>query len=204
MRTITSREPSLNEEDQAIVLELVRRSVSLGLLGEPPQEPLIDFHSSPLRRWRSSFVTLRQNGDVVGRAGTVKPSSALVSDVCHNAYAAAYHCTGDLTADPLTVEVNLVNGLKPLKAKSFDEVCEQIGVGEHGALLEHTNGAATLTPDHWERFHDSAEFTRELCSLAGVCPDAWQNDAQLLIYRVETLPATEIARYQTWRPDNPR
>lgn len=200
----SSSEAMLNEDDQAVLLELARRSVALGLMGEPPLEPMVEYHSPCLRRKRSSFVTLRQNGEIVGRAGTVEPTTALISDVCNNAYAAAYHCRPDLSRDPLMVEVYLVNGLEHLKAKSFGEVCQKISVGEHGALLQHTHGAATLTPDNWEQFRDTAEFTRQLCSRAGICPDTWQDDAQLLIYRVETLPKTEIARYQTWRPDKPR
>lgn len=204
MLTSTASETMLDEADRAVVLDLVRRSVALGLLAEPNLEPMVKYHSPTLRRLRSSFVTLRQNGGIVGRAGTVEPKTALVRDVCNNAYDAACHCKPDLSRDPLMIDVCIVSGLEHLKAKSFGDVCEQIAVGEHGALLQHTNGAATLTPDNWEHFRNTAEFTRQLCNRAGICPEAWQDDAQLSIYRVEILPRTEIGRYQTWRPDKPR
>lgn len=200
----TTSHVKLDADDQAILLDLVRRSVTLGLLAEPPLEPMVEYHSPALRRWRSSFVTLRQDGKIVGRAGTVQPTAALVSDVCKNAHAVAYHCNLPLSPSPLMAQVCLVSELKHLKAKSFEDVCERIAIGEHGALLQHTNGAGTLTPDHWHQCNDTAEFTRQLCARAGVCPVAWQSDAQLLVYRVESLPEMQITPYQTRRPDKPR
>lgn len=199
-----SNDARLNADEQAIVLELAQRSVALGLSAEPPLEPMVEYHSPNLRRWRSSFVTLRQHREIVGRAGTVEPTTALISDICHNAYVAAYNCNQGLSGEPLMIEICVVNGLEQLKCKSLNEVCGQIVRGEHGALMRHTNGAATLTPDSWDRFSDATEFTRQLCERAGVCPEEWQDDAQLLVYRMEPIAMAELCRYQTWRPDKPR
>lgn len=201
----TTVEGSLKPADQDAVLDMVRRSIALGLSEAPPHEPIVDYHTPALRRWRASIVTLRQNGRVIGHAGTIEPTAALISDVCHNAYQAARHgaprsCCGET----FTVNVCLVRETTCLNAHSFDEVCDQLRVGEHGVLLHHSAGAATLTPDKWNDTPEPTDFMRQLCDKAGLARDEWPDDVHATVYRIETLPTIEVQVLDDERPKKPR
>ncbi len=201
----TTVEGILERSDQVALLDMVKRSVALGLSGAPPQVPIIDYHTPALRRQCASIVTLRQNGQVIGYAGTIEPKAALISDVCHNAYEAAKHgAKRSCDRQALTVEVCVVHAVDCLNARSFDRVCDQLRVGEHGVLLHHSAGAATLTPDKWNETPEPYEFLHQLCDKAGVASGDWPDDMHVTVYRVESLPQVEILDFGDERPNKPR
>lgn len=201
----TTVDGSLEPADQDVVLDMVRRSIALGLNDAPPCEPIVGYHTTALRRQGASIVTLRQNGQVIGYAGTIEPKAALISDVCHNAYEAARHASRyALGSEALTVDVCLVREAECVNAHSFDEVCHQLMVGEHGVLLHHSAGAATLTPDKWNETPEPYEFLRQLCDKAGVACDDWPNDMHVTVYRIEALPTVEVQWIDDGRVSKPR
>ncbi len=198
-------EGSLKLADQDAVLDMVRRSVGLGLSAAPPHEPIVSYHTPALRRRCASIVTLRQNGQVVGHAGTIEPTAPLISDICHNAYQAARHVAHcSLGGEALMVNVCLVHEAECLIAHSFDEVCDQLKVGEHGVLLHHSAGAATLTPDKWNETPEPTDFMRQLCDKACVARNAWPDDVHATIYRLESLPSIDIPLLDEDQPKKPR
>ena len=202
---LTTTAEILSSSDQDVMNAMVRRSLALGLSAAPPHEPIVDYHSPVLRRLGASTVTLRQNGHVIGHAGTIEPTSALISDVCRNAYEAARHAAHRMAdCESFTVEVRLVREAECLNAHSFDEVCGQLRVGEHGVLLNHSAGAATLTPDKWNETPEPYEFLHQLCDKAGVACDEWPDDMHATVYRIESLPPIEVLLFEGERPSKPR
>jgi AMMECR1 domain-containing protein len=195
----------LEQADQVVVLDMVQRSIALGLNAAPPHEPIVDYHAPALRRPCASIVTLRQNGQVIGYAGTIEPKAALIRDVCHNAYEAARQgAHRSFERESLTVEVCLVREAACVNAHSLDEVCNQLKAGEHGVLLHHSNGAATLTPDKWNETPEPYDFMRQLCDKAGVACDEWPSDLHATLYRIEALPPVEVLLMDSERPNKPR
>ncbi|MEO8270292.1 MAG: AMMECR1 domain-containing protein [Aureliella sp.] len=194
----------LRPADQDVVLDLVRRSVALGLNDAPPHEPLVEYHSPALRRQCASTVTLRQNGQVIGYAGTIESTSSLISDVCHNAYEAARHgAQRSFGCESLTVDVCLVREAECVNAHSLDEVCDKLTVGKHGVLLHHSAGAATMTPDKWNETPEPYDFMRQLCDKADVACDDWPDDMHAILYRTEALPTVEVHLLGNERPSKP-
>ena len=194
----------LERADQVVVLDMVQRSIALGLNAAPPCEPIVDYHTPALRRQCASIVKLRQNGQVIGYAGTIEPKAALISDVCHNAYEAARHAAQrSFDRESITAEVCLVREAECLHARSIDEVCDQLKAGEHGVLLHHSNGAATLTPDKWNETPEPYDFMRQLCCKAGVACDEWPGDMHATVYRIEALPPIEVLPFDGERPRKP-
>lgn len=201
----TTAEGTLEQADQVVVLDMVQRSIALGLSAEPLHEPIVDYHTPALRRQCASIVTLRENGQVIGYAGTIEPRAALISDVCHNAYEAAKHAAQRaFDREALTADVCLVREAECLTARSFDEVCDQLRVGEHGVLLHHSAGAATLTPDKWNETPEPYQFLHQLCDKAGVASGNWPDDMHATVYRVEALPSVEILLFGYEAPHKPR
>ena len=201
----TGVEEALEPVDQAVVLDMVRRNITLGLQAETPFVPIVDYCAPALRRWRASFVTLRKGGHLIGMAGTVEPTASLIRDVCYNAYEAARHGVQRAScSDSITADVCLVRDLECLTARTFDEVCEQLHVGEHGVLLHHADGAATLTPDKWLELAEPTEFLRQLCCKAGVSADHWPPDMHATVYRIESLPSIEVQLREIDRPSKPK
>ena len=201
----TTVEGILRPADQDAVFDMVRRSIALGFSAAPLHEPIVDYHTPALRRQCASIVALRHHGQVIGYAGTIEPTAPLISDVCHNAYQAARHgAQHAFGGKACTVDVCLVRETACVNAHSFDEVCDQLRVGEHGVLLHHAAGAATMTPDKWDETPEPTEFMRQLCDKAGVARDDWPDDMHATIYRIESLPSIEVQLQDDERPSKPR
>jgi AMMECR1 domain-containing protein len=147
-----ARVASLGELEMTTLKEHVQRNIVCGMRAEPPTQSIFDLHCPGLRRPQSTFVKLRHDGELVGCAGTVEPTASLLYDVGHNAYEAACRCAqrdpqGLLKEEPMSVEVWLVQPLRPLVADSVEALGMQLNVGIDGLLLQHSEGQATLTPD---------------------------------------------------------
>jgi AmmeMemoRadiSam system protein A len=146
-------------------------------------------YSDRLRSQGASFVTLHRAGELLGCIGTLRPHRALVADVAHNAYQAAFN-------DPrfpaltqaqllgLDLHISVLTPLEPRAIESEEDLLAQLRPGIDGLVLEDGDLAATFLPTMWPRLQTAQRFVRVLKEKAQLPPDYWS--ATIRAYRYST------------------
>lgn len=189
--------------DTCQLLDLARRSVVLGIEGKSPLRLPIELYSRPLQRQQSTFVTLREQGKVLTRAGTVRPMCPLASDVCHNAYEASRRAVQFASDAELTCDVQVVSPLRYLNASSREEVEQAMEGRQDGVLLQYGASLVTFTPDKWQHWPAAVDFLQALQRQAGLDPTQWQPGVRVATYQLTQLPSVKVYN-QLQKPPAPK
>jgi AmmeMemoRadiSam system protein A len=182
----------LTDFDRQLLRDVAFASVEFGLAHsrEMPVSEL-DF-AVALRAEKATFVTLRNDGELVGCIGTLRAHRALVRDVVHNAYHAAF---GDPRFAPLTAErfpgldlhISILSPLEPLQFQCEDDLLAQLRAGIDGVVIEDGDHAATFLPAMWPRLGDARAFMRALKDKAYLPRDYWSPTLRAFRYTVDEL-----------------
>ena len=148
--------------------------------------------AAALRVEKATFVTLRNEGELLGCIGTLRAHRPLVRDVVHNAYHAAF---GDPRFAPLTtlqlpgldLHISILSPLEPLQIDSEEDLLMQLRVGIDGVLIEDGDRAATFLPAMWPRLGDARTFLRALKEKAHLPPDYWSLTLRAYRYIADEL-----------------
>lgn len=124
------------------------------------------------------FVTLTVDGRLRGCIGSIEPHRSLLSDVTHNAQAAAFD---DWRFPPLTaaelprtrIEVSLLSPTEPLLASSPEELLSQLRPGIDGVILSWDGHRGTFLPQVWEQLPEPQDFLTRLKLKAGLPASFW-------------------------------
>jgi uncharacterized protein len=153
-----------------------------------PQAP----YSAALLELRSSFVTLRVDGELRGCCGTLEALRPLSEDVWRNAWAAAF-------ADPRFTKLSIEEWPRHDLHISVLSQPQLLALGGEGDLLARLQpfvdglifelGATRVTflPAVWELIPDPASFVRQLKLKAGWHADFWSSQIQVSRYEVESF-----------------
>jgi len=141
----------------------------------------------------SSFVTLRQQGELRGCVGTVDFRRPLFDDVTSNAIAAA---TSDPRFEPMRaaeladtdVELTVLGRPEPLAVRDEPDAIAKIVPGEDGIILQSGWHRGVFLPQVWETLPDPREFLASLKHKAGLAPHAWPAGIALERFRVRHWP----------------
>lgn len=149
-----------------------------------------------LQARQASYVTLRQEGRLRGRTGTLEAHRTLAEDIRANAVAACK----DLRFKPLgheefahtRIEVCVLSALEPLQTADEVATLAQLRPGTDGLILEYGRHRSSFLPEMWDQSADAAEFLAHLKYQAGLPPDFWS-------------PEVRIARYTAikWQENEP-
>ena len=138
----------------------------------------------------SSFVTLRQDGDLRGCIGSLEAYRPLADDIVANAVAAALYdrrfapvAAHELAS--LEVEVSILTPSEPLPCIDESDALMKLRPGIDGVVLEYGRQRATFLPQVWESLPDAAIFLRELKRKAGLPADFWHAELRVRRYGVE-------------------
>lgn len=140
----------------------------------------------------ATFVTLRHRGELLGCIGTLRPVRALICDVSHNAYHAAF---SDMRFEPigvahlaaLEIHISVLSALEPLRFSGEADLLAQLRVGVDGLVIAEHGSTATFLPVMWERLPDPAEFLQALKEKAGWLPDFWSDTIEAFRYTAEQV-----------------
>lgn len=174
----------LTEDDRRELLDIARRAAT-GWLREgkvPGERPV----SEALRAPCAAFVTLKHRGRLRGCIGYTEPNAPLYRIVQECAVAAA---TEDPRFSPVTAreaeEVRFeISVLSPFVSVSAEEVT----VGMHGLMIRKGGHRGLLLPQvATEHGWDRATFVRQVCSKAGLPPDAWREGSGLYSFTAEVF-----------------
>ena len=145
-----------------------------------------------LRQVRASFVTLRLEETLRGCMGTSHPVRALVEDVAHNAYSAAFLDPrfSPLTAEELprlAIHISVLSPLERLSCPSEGDLLAVVRPGLDGLLLREGSRSGTLLPSVWETLAEPHVFLRELKVKAGFRADYWSENIEVFRYTTESF-----------------
>lgn len=174
-----------NKQQGSTLLKVARNAIA-GQFGKAG--PTCEIHPW-MREPGASFVTLTQEGNLRGCIGSLEAHRPLFEDVQKNAIAAAFH---DPRFVPLSeqefirthIEVSLLTPAQPLEFENEAHALNQLRPGVDGLILQFGRYRSTFLPQVWETLPDPASFIGHLKRKAGLSPDFWHEDLQLLRYTV--------------------
>lgn len=136
---------------------------------------------------RGAFVTLTAGGRLRGCIGYIEGHKPLVEAVVDNGRSAAvgdprFAPVSARELDSLEVEVSVLTPLAPVGSP------EDIEIGRHGVVLAAQGRRAVFLPQvAVEQGWDLETTLGHLAVKAGLAPNAWQEDAQLLVFEAEVF-----------------
>lgn len=147
-------------------------------------------YPSVFRQERASFVTLNINKKLRGCIGSLVAHRPLITDVAHNAQAAAFK---DHRFKPLTLEefhnvdfhISVLSVPEVLQLGSREELVAKLRPGVDGLIIEHDGKRATYLPSVWEQINDADTFVSELRRKAGLNASGWHADTIVHRYTTE-------------------
>jgi AmmeMemoRadiSam system protein A len=150
-------------------------------------------YDPPLCDPGASFVTLERGDELLGCIGTLEPVRPLISDVAHNAVAAAF-------SDPrlpaisradypvMAIEVSVLSDLVPIRAASLADLARELRPGVDGVVIEAPPARATFLPAVWRHFGDDVDaFLTALWRKAGLPHRSWPVGARCSRYTAEKM-----------------
>ena len=180
------------DAEKNILLTLASTAIEQGL--SRPQEFEIDLsgYSEKLRQIRASFVTLHLDNALRGCIGTLEAHRPLVSDINHNAYAAAFR---DPRFSPLTqtefkhldIRISVLTPAESMSFSSEDDLLSQIRPGVDGLILTDGNNRGTFLPSVWESLQDKNDFLMELKQKAGLRKNYWSDSIRVERYETSSF-----------------
>lgn len=184
----------LSSEHQKILLQLAEQSILCGLENSSALSICVEQYPQELQKQRATFVTLNIEQQLRGCIGCLSAYRPLVSDVVHNAYAAAF-------SDPrfpalskkefplLEYHISILSPCSSIKFDSYEDLLSQIRPGVDGLILTEGSFRGTFLPSVWEQLNDKDLFVKHLLKKAGLASDYWSRNIQISRYTVESIKA---------------
>lgn len=182
----------LNSQQKQQLLKVARESIRMGL--EYGQTMLVnetDFDEN-LRQHQASFVTLYKFQKLRGCIGSISASRPLVTDISHNAYAAAFRDPRfsqitEAEMGPLTISISVLSVPTPILFNSEPGLLSQLQPGVDGLIIADGAAHATFLPSVWEQLPDKVEFLNQLKQKAGFTNDYWSDSIQISRYFTDSF-----------------
>ncbi len=182
-------ERSLPETERNRLTGLAQQSIKHGLDHGSPLPVIVEDWPESLQSVQASFITLKKNGDLRGCIGSLEATRALVEDVAHNAYAAAFRDPRFSKVDhdeflELHIHISILSTPEPITFGSQQELIDQLRPGIDGLILTEGTRRGTFLPSVWDNIPERNRFLQQLKSKAGLDPNYWS-------------PTVRVARYTT-------
>lgn len=196
MAPMPSTEIRLDTSTRRQLLDLAAASIRHGLRHHTPLTPEVTGYPEPLREPRACFVTLRIDGELRGCIGSLEAYQALVLDVAHNAFAAAFR---DPRFSPLheaefpalEIHISVLSPPTPLQFLDETDLLRQLRPGVDGLILTVQGHRGTFLPSVWESLPRPEVFFNQLKRKAGLREDFWSPDIQVQRYTTESFSDLE-------------
>lgn len=151
-------------------------------------------YPTPLRQLLASFVTLEDEGELLGCIGSLEPALPLVADVAVRARHAAF-------ADPrfppidarvferMTVTVSVLSPIEDLEVHNREELEAVVRPFVDGLVLESSWHRGTFLPSVWHKLPSIERFLDGLWLKAGIRLGTWPADLRVGRYTTATCRA---------------
>jgi len=183
---------TLTTQDRVVLIDTARSSIGHGLSHGNEQALDPERHNGALVEPRSSFVTLKIEGQLRGCIGQLRADSPLIVGVSRNAYAAAFE---DPRFDRMTpqdwqktsLHISALSPPAPMVFESEQDLLQQLRPGIDGLVLESGRCRGTFLPAVWKTLPTPLDFLNQLKIKAGLHPKAWPDDVRVLRYTSELI-----------------
>lgn len=178
--------------NQQLLLQLAEQSIAYGLENSQALKISIEQYPQVLQDKRATFVTLNIKQQLRGCIGCLSAFRPLVSDVVHNAYAAAFSDPRfpSMTKNELPLleyHISILSHSRAINFDSYDDLLSQIRPGIDGLILTDGNNRGTFLPSVWEQLNDKELFVKHLLNKAGLASDYWSENIEISRYTVESI-----------------
>lgn len=187
----------IDTPDRTSLLEVAAASIAHGFKHHKPMEIDPAKFSQALNQHRTSFVTLKIDGQLRGCIGRLEADGPLVRSVARNGYAAAFQ---DPRFEPLTeplwrqtdVHIAVLSKTTPMNFQDEDDLLRQLRPGVDGLVLEAGRCRGTFLPAVWQTLPNPKQFLGQLKVKAGLLPDAWPKDIQISRYTCVSISKNDL------------
>jgi AmmeMemoRadiSam system protein A len=176
----------------ALLLDFARRSIRYGLFQGRPIAVALQELPGALTEPLASFITLELNGKLRGCVGTLDAIRPLVSDVAHNAYAAAFHDPRfpPITAaelDEIAIHISILTPAEEVAFSSEDDLVARLRPFVDGLIIQEGHQRGTFLPSVWRSLPDPKLFLQCLKQKAGMPRDYWSDTLKFYRYRTDVI-----------------
>ena len=184
-----------NDDERKQLLKLAEAPIRYGLDHQRLLPVTLTDYPEALRQPAACFVTLQRHGELRGCIGSIAARHPLVTDVVHNAWAAAFT---DPRFPPLTagelheleLHISVLTSPQPMCFSSESDLISQLKPGVDGLIIEDQGCRGTFLPSVWESLPKPADFLCHLKMKAGLPPNYWSNTLQVSCYQTESFGET--------------
>lgn len=187
--------PELKQQHESAIHRAACEVVSAGVRGVKPSLTDQTLAGCAEQTVMGAFVTLKRQGRLRACCGMLGRPVPVAEAVEYAAMRTATEDTRFPTISPtelehLHVDVTLLFGFQPMKAKGKDRV-KEVEVGRHGLQIQRGGSSGLLLPSvPIEHGWDAETFLQQVCRKAGLPTTAWlADDAQLLKFEGHMIPA---------------
>jgi uncharacterized protein len=181
----------ISPANQQALLEIARTAIVSTVTGTPQPELKAE---GELARCAGAFVSLHLAGELRGCVGHLEQDDPLVQTVARCARLA---CTEDPRFPAVTVAEMSGLDVEISVLGPFERVIshEEIIVGQHGLLIEHSRQRGLLLPQVATEYQWTAErFVEQTCLKAGLLRDAWRRGAVLWRFEAQIFGQRQAFR----------
>lgn len=181
----------LDEQQGQTLVTLARRSIGEYLQHRKRFELSHELCDARLLEKQACFVTLHLHGDLRGCIGSLEPTEALIDNVVHNAWSAAFADprfapVSQEEFDALHIDISVLGIPAPMNIASEVSLVNALHPGQDGLILYTPQGGrATFLPSVWEQLPDPVQFVQHLKRKAGIPPDYWHPAMRAERYEVQ-------------------
>ncbi len=186
-------ETTISAADQQQLLQLARESIEYRLQHNHEISIRTGDYPPELQQERATFVTLHLNNQLRGCIGTLEAYQALVLDVAHNAYAAAFTDPRFIPVtqsevNNLEIHISILNPAEEMHFESEQDLIDQIRPNIDGLIIQDDGRRGTFLPSVWEQLVEPREFIHHLKLKAGLPASHWSNTLQVWRYTTTSFP----------------
>ncbi|MBQ8465666.1 MAG: AmmeMemoRadiSam system protein B [Alphaproteobacteria bacterium] len=138
----------------------------------------------------ASYITLYQNGNLRGSAGSVLPSASIAQNIADNMYFAAledkrFSSVKLKELQEINYTISLLTGFEEIIYHNEKEVIGKIQENKDGIVIRDGNRQGVFLPEVWKQFPEKNDFFKQLKIKAGIHPNYWRNNIK--VYRFRTV-----------------
>ena len=160
-----------------LLLSIAKSSIEHGLDGGKAIEISPNSLPAELNAKGAVFVTIKKSGSLRGCIGSFEAWRDLVTDICENAYRAAFSdprfppLNKSEISDGLNISVSLLSPASPMIFENENNLLAQLKPGVDGLIIEDGPMRALFLPSVWEQLESPEEFLMHLKVKAGMGAD---------------------------------
>lgn len=189
---MSSTDSSYTDAEKHTLLRVARDSILHGLTNRRALDIDVRAYPPALQTPRATFVTLELDNNLRGCIGTLEAKRAVVEDVAHNAFAAAFDDPrfAPLTAEEfprLALHISVLSPPEIMVVDSEYDLQRQLRAGIDGLILDDGRHRGTFLPSVWETLPEPRDFIRRLKLKAGLPENTWSPSIKVQRYTTESI-----------------